>query len=282
MRIARVFPRKTKATPTDDLAFCDVPGLFPPDVDQVDISVAFSWDLQRAVRLANAWEKVAPTRIGGPAIMEPSGDFHPGMYLKPGYVITSRGCPNHCWFCGVWKRDGKLRELPITEGHNILDDNLLACSEPHIRAVFDMLGRQTERAQFTGGFEAERLQEWHVDLLAKLKPRVDQMFFAFDQDGGDRDRDPLIRAGRLLQEAGFTRHHLRCYVLIGHPYDEFYKAERRLRFVWNAGFVPMAMLYRDEKGRKDPGWASFQREWARPAIIKTREKAKGPAANRAQ
>jgi hypothetical protein len=29
MKIARVFPRKTKASPTDELAFYDEPGLFP-------------------------------------------------------------------------------------------------------------------------------------------------------------------------------------------------------------------------------------------------------------
>ena len=70
----------------------------------------------------------------------------PGMYLKKGYVITSRGCPNRCWFCSVPRREGgRLRELPITEGNIVLDDNLLACSRQHIEAVFEMLGRQ-ERA----------------------------------------------------------------------------------------------------------------------------------------
>ena len=39
------------------------------------------------------------------------GDFVPGRYLAPGYVITSRGCPNRCWFCSVWRREGALREF---------------------------------------------------------------------------------------------------------------------------------------------------------------------------
>jgi len=33
--IARVFPRRTRATPTDELAFIGEPGLFPPEVDAV-------------------------------------------------------------------------------------------------------------------------------------------------------------------------------------------------------------------------------------------------------
>ena len=35
MNIARVFPRKTKATPTDSLAFIGEPPLFLPDADEV-------------------------------------------------------------------------------------------------------------------------------------------------------------------------------------------------------------------------------------------------------
>jgi hypothetical protein len=67
------------------------------------------------------------------------------MYLKHGYVITSRGCNNACWFCKVPTREGGLRELPITAGHNILDDNFLGCSEKHIRAVFEMLKTQPKK-----------------------------------------------------------------------------------------------------------------------------------------
>lgn len=49
-------------------------------------------------------------------------------------------------------------ELPITDGYNVLDDNLLACSEKHIHDVFDMLKRQKEKPIFTGGIEAKILK----------------------------------------------------------------------------------------------------------------------------
>jgi len=41
----------------------------------------------------------------------------------------------------------------------VLDDNLLACSAPHIEAVFSMLKRNKKAGpvQFTGGLEAKRL-----------------------------------------------------------------------------------------------------------------------------
>ena len=84
MKIARVFPRRTKATPTDELAFTEPPGLFPPEVDAVHVSVAFTWDLPRAEMLAKEWERVAPVNIGGPATGSRGGDFTPGMYMKKG------------------------------------------------------------------------------------------------------------------------------------------------------------------------------------------------------
>ncbi len=95
--IARVFPRKTKATPVDDYAFIGEPGLFIPDnITEVHVSVAFTWDITEAERIAKAWERIAPVKIGGPAYGDKGGDFIPGMYLKKGYVITSRDSVNVC------------------------------------------------------------------------------------------------------------------------------------------------------------------------------------------
>ena len=268
--VARVFPRRTKATPIDPLAFVGPPDLFPPDVDRVEISVTFTWDLPEAERLAEAWEKVAPVSIGGPATGQAGGDFLPGRYLRPGYTITSRGCPNRCWFCSVWKRESGIRELPITAGWIVQDDNLLACSECHVRKVFAMLARQRRRVQFTGGLEARRLEDWHVDLLASLKPRP-VVFFSFDNRD---DWEPLRVAARKLFEAGFTRqsHRVQCYVLIGYPGDELWTAEERLRATLDLGLTPMAMLWRGESGRTTQQWSAFQRQWARPALIHARGK----------
>lgn len=263
MKIARVFPRRTSATPTDELAFTGEPGLFPLEVDAVHISVCWTWDLPEAERLAREWKPIAPITIGGPATGQRGEDFTPGLYVREGYTITSRGCPNKCWFCSVWKREGTIRELPVQDGWNILDDNLLACSDNHVREVFAMLKRQKHSPEFTGGLEAAILKPWHVAELKALKPK--QLFFAYD---GPEDRDPLHYAGKILLEGGFTRasHALRAYVLVGYPKDTFDAAEARLFECMEAGFLPMAMLYRDAKGERDPEWMKFQRTWARPAI----------------
>jgi hypothetical protein len=269
-RIMRVFPRRTKATPDDSLVCVGWPSIIEliTPWTEAHISVTFSWDVELAERMAEVWQSWADGRtvkIGGPAMGEFGGGFTPGMYLRQGYTITSRGCPNRCWFCGVWKREGQqVRELPIRDGWNVLDDNLLACSEDHVRAVFAMLKRQERRAEFTGGLEAARLKPWHVELLRDLKPK--QFFFAYDTPD---DLEPLRQAGRILLDAGFTvtSHQLRSYVLIGYPRDTFDAAERRLTETVDAGFVPMAMLYRDAIGETTADWRAFQRQWARPALI---------------
>lgn len=228
------------------------------------MSVTFSWDIPAAERLADQWSGVAPVEIGGPAMGTRGDGFEPGVFLQSGYLITSRGCPNHCWFCDAWRRDGETRELPIRDGWNILDDNLLACGEKHIRGVFAMLRQQKERVHFTGGLEAARLEDWHIDLLRELRPK--QIFFAYDDSA---DLEPLIDAGRRLLAAGWTRRgrQLRCYVLIGQPRDSFAAAERRLLQAIGAGFWPMAMLWRGPKEKPRPEWRKFQRAWARPAAI---------------
>lgn len=228
--------------------------------------MAFTYDIPKAEQLAEDWHKAGfAVKIGGPAYNSPGGDFVPGLYLKQGYVITSRGCNNNCWFCAVWHREGHLRELPITEGWIINDDNLLACSERHIKAVFEMLSHQPKRPIFAGGLDSRLLNAWHVDLLREAK--TERMYFAYDTDD---DFEPLVQAGRLLRGGGIidsSGHKLKCYVLIGYPGDTMANAEKRLIDTWRAGFWPFAMQFHDEKGKVPEEWRQFQRTWTRPQIV---------------
>jgi hypothetical protein len=100
------------------------------------------------------------------------------------------------------------------------------------------------------------------------------MFFAYDP--GDA-LETLEHAAKRLFAAGFSpRSHLvRVYVLIGYPKDTLARAEQRLHQILALGFTPMAMLGRaetpsQEKWRPNEHWRTFQRQWARPAIIHAR------------
>jgi len=192
----------------------------------------------------------------------PGGEFFPGMYLRQGVTLTSRGCPNSCPFCLVPKREGKLRELEIRPGNIIQDNNILACSSGHLLKVFAMLRRQ-KQIEFKGGLEASRLTPDICDELASLSIR--SLWFACDTPGA---LPGLKKAQALLNRAGFKRDKLFCYVLIG---DDMQENEGRLRSVWEAGFMPFAQLFQPEKKIiYTREWKQFVRTWSRPAAYKSK------------
>lgn len=260
----RVFPRQTNATPTDANAFYGGPPLWDTGEREVHVSCTFIEDKSKAEWLAKLWDTQGRNvTLGGPAYDDPGGEFVPGRYLTPGYVITSRGCNNACWHCQTWRREGKIRELPITDGWNVLDSNLLQCSYTHIRSVFGMLSRQSERPVFSGGLDAARLEDWHINCLAIAKPQ--RIYFAYDQPD---DYEPLrIAAAKIVAANVCGKHDRMCYVLIGYPKDTLTDAAIRLESVLDLGLTPMAMLYSDGKTKQRPEWRRFQRRWARPALI---------------
>lgn len=266
MKLLRVFPRKTNATPIDDDARFDVPGLFD-EADKVEVSVTFTNDKGRGEHLAEAWRTVTKNvSIGGPAYDDRGGEFEPGKYLKHGYVFTSRGCPNRCWFCYTPKREGEIRELEIKDGYNILDSNLLACSDGHIKRVFEMLKRQKEKPRFTGGLDPALMRPWIAESLKDLKPMT--AYFAYDDP---HDYEHLMDAVKILRDYNILpdkSHSYFCYVLIGYRGDTFDMAQQRLHGVIDLGLIPMAMLYNrgdDQDDKKT--WKKFQREYANKTIV---------------
>ena len=269
MTIIRVFPRRNRATPDDELAFVGDPPLFRPRSGEVHVSCTFTWDKSEAERLARAWARHYGTvKLGGPAYDDAGTEFAPGMYVKHGYTITSRGCPNACGFCFVPKREGELRLLDIRPGWDILDNNILACPRSHIEAVLSMLDEQPKAARFTGGIEAARVEDWFVKRLAKM--RLNILYMAYDRPAA---RVAVARAADMMLDARLKRWQVGCYVLIGHKGDTVGAAMERLAWVKELGITPFAMLFRDEKNTEpQQEWKHLQRSWCRPAAMFAKEK----------
>lgn len=263
--IIRVFPRRTKWTPTDDLAFVGEPPLFEVPQLPVFVSVVFSWDMQKGIDLCMQWDRRTcyPARVGGPAFGKCPDEFTPGQFIKKGVTFTSRGCTKNCPWCLVSRREGKLREIDIVPGHIIQDNNLLACSRPHIEKVFEMLQQQKEPIKFSGGLDIDYLQPWHVDLLRSIK--VDELWVACDTAA---DLKRLDKAADLL--ADFSIEKKRCYVLIGFGDETQDEAERRLEAVYDKGFLPFSQLFRasESKCEHPLGWKALARKWSRPAMYR--------------
>jgi hypothetical protein len=264
MKIARVFPTQTSMSPVDPDSYFGPPDLFTPPYDEIHISVVFTWDLPRAQQLKAQWEHIAPVKIGGPAIHgEPKDGFKAGMYLCKGVTITSRGCPNKCPWCFVNCDLIELDDFP--EGNIIQDNNILACSKPHLEKVFQMLSKQ-RGIDFRGGLDSRLLKDWHIEKLRGL--RIKALWLAYDHPA---TRTYFIKAITKLKKY-FRRDQLRCYVLIGFGKDTIEEAEARLKFVWDVGALPFAMLYRNGRGdypSPTSEWKRLQRKWARPAIYKS-------------
>lgn len=268
-RIIRVFPTRTSYTPDDEYAFVgDPPPLFIPPHDEVHISCVFTWDMDEAERLKYQWEAVTdkPVLLGGPAYHSPVGDFTPGMYVRQGVIFTSRGCNNNCPWCGVRQMEGTLRELPITPGNIIQDNNFLQCSRRHKDAVFDMLRRQRGIC-FRGGLEAELLDDHFVEGVRSL--HIKELWMACDTDAA---LPAFRKACEKLVKAGFRRDQIRCYSLIGRDIE---REEARNREIWNAGAIPFSQLMRDFtriKTAYSKPWRDFERLWQRPAAMRSHMK----------
>jgi len=202
--------------------------------------------------------------VAGPAYDDPGGEFEPGRYMKTGVTITSRGCPKKCEWCVVPQREGRIRELTIKPGWIVQDNNLLACSEGHVRAVFDMLREQPRRCYFNGGLDASFLQPWHVDLFRSI--RLGELWFACDTPQGVKR---LERASRILREIPIAKR--RCYVMLGFNGETIREADRRAQQVYDLGFLPFTQLYRDETDTPWPAdWRGLARKWSRPAAYRDR------------
>lgn len=263
--IARVFPRQTALSPTDDDAYFGPPEVGTPHYSEAHISVTFTWDVYRGYELAEAWKTHADKVIvGGVAVdgesLEP---FAPGKYLQYGVTITTRGCPNKCSFCLTNKTFIEFEDFPT--GNIVQDNNILASSPAHWRRVTDMLKTQ-HKIRFTGGLEAARLNDSHIDDLRNLK--ITELWFACDA------ANALKPLEKIAPKIACFRSKLRCYVLVGKNRSE---ENERLRKVWRLGFYPFAQLYRDREDsitytQEDRQWA---RVWSRPAIYKAVLKREG-------
>lgn len=268
----RVFPGRTPWTPDDEMAFVGYPPLFRPGTPEtpVMVSVVFKWLRKRGEDLARAWsDYYRYVSIGGPAYDGGAGgDFTPGMFLKRGCTITSRGCTKECeWCC---ERNNELRELPIKPGWIVQDSNLLACSEKHIRAVFEMLRAQKRNIYFNGGLDKHFLKEWHRPLFDSIK--IGELWFACDKTS---DLPWLQRAAKLLE--GIPLRKRRCYTMIGggcpeNDLESVDQAERRIEKVFELGFMPFCQLFQPDEGVNtySEEWRKIRRKWSRPAAYMKR------------
>jgi hypothetical protein len=293
MKIIRVFPRKTSLTPTDTFAFSYDPGdeviygppIDAPAADEVHISVVFTWDIERAYKIAEMWRPRYPVvKIGGPALGDKPNGFTPGMYINDRVTFTTSGCNNCCPWCLAWRREGRLQEFEhFPSGCIIQDNNLAQASMLHIEHVFEMLARyqkETRRyAVFSGGIDARIIAygtkddpgkgDKFVELLQESKTK--QLFLAADTEKSiSALRDALEKLEFFGRGPYGLIKKVYCYTLIGFNGETMPQARERLEAVYSAGALPFAQLYQpaDHYIEWSKEWRNFARTWSRPAAMK--------------
>ena len=264
IRVIRVFPRRTLLTPDDPYSFIGDPPMWRPEAEEVHVSCTFTWDIKEVKRLREAWNQYYPTvYLGGPAIDRNGNNFIPGVYIKNGVTFTSKGCNNNCPWCLVPEYEGKLQEIEdFAPGYIIQDNNLLQCSEGHIKRVCKMLRSQRRAAIFSGGIDARLVTDVIAELFRSIK--INQLFLAADTTAS------LLPLQEAVEKLPFLkRDKLRCYVLIGKD-EDIAHSEFRLKRVWEIGCLPFAQLYqpKDKWIEYDSDWKDLNRVWSRPAITK--------------
>lgn len=275
----RVFPERTKWTPDDDMAFVGDLPLEPfrpgaPDTP-VMVSCTFTWWRRRCEQIAESWRThYRSVQVGGPAYDDAGSEFVPGMFLKEGCTITTRGCPKKCGWCSVPKREGALRLLSVHPGWIVQDNNLLASSLPsllyseiearrHFDIVFEMLREQKRACFFNGGLDKHFLKSWHVSYFDSLS--IGELWWACDEPD---DFKWLVRVRDMFSHVPMRK--MRCYTMIGYEGESLAEAERRVERVFELGFMPFTQLYQPpfadvEAKIYGADWKAVNRKWCRPA-----------------
>jgi hypothetical protein len=149
------------------------------------------------------------------------------------WVFTSRGCPNKCSYCTVWKiekerwvnpkwKDQIFMDKPFI---NILDNNLSSIELPHLIDIVDFVTKHKKRVIIASGIDCKFVTKELAEQVAKIKFVRHGMRTAFDRI----EEDGIFqKSTQMLQKAGVKAEDMFAYVLFNFndkPQDANYRAE---------------------------------------------------------
>ena len=187
--------------------------------------------------------------------------------FKSAYGFLTRGCPNHCGWCIVPKKEGNIRKYADIEdfldGRSsavLMDNNVLA--HEHGLKQIEKIARMGIKVDFNQGLDARLITDEVAELLSKVK-WLKPIRMACD----NKSQMPHIEnATRLLRKHKATPSAYFVYMLVKDVADAMIRAE----FLRSLNLDPFAQPYRDFKNNKvDPQARRFARWVNHKAVFKT-------------
>jgi hypothetical protein len=174
------------------------------------------------------------------------------MWDDYGFVFTSRGCPNKCGYCAVWRIEPELYIVPnwkkqISECPKdtimIMDNNLAYFSEEHFIEVCEYCVGKNKRVLFEGGVDCKQLTKEKANVLAKLKKPKNKttcIRIAFDRIKED---GVFQRSLKMLLDAGIKSNYIAAYCLFNFS-DTPQEADYRCQVCTDFNIRPYAQPYK--------------------------------------
>ncbi len=149
------------------------------------------------------------------------------------WVFTTRGCPNKCAYCSVWRieknswTNPNWKQLVSKDSKilSLLDNNISAQDISHVESIADFAVERKLRVLVESGVDCKYVTEDLAVQLAKMKYARHGMRTAFDRI----EEDGIFqKAAEMLQGNGVNPEDMMAYVLFNfddRPQDAEYRTE---------------------------------------------------------
>lgn len=175
----------------------------------------------------------------------PDYNLYPELTKDKAFGFLTRGCPNKCGFCCVWKKEGLVthKVADLNEWWNgqkeiiLLDANILACRQ-HLE-LLEQLAQSGASVDFTQGLDARFINEKNLEILKRIK--IKTIHFAFDFMRNER----RIVKGLKLAKEKLKIDDRKAIVYMLTNFDTNIKDDcYRVKLIQSAGYAPDVRIYR--------------------------------------
>lgn len=195
--------------------------------------------------------------------LQPDYSIYPQIDRKTAYGFLTRGCPNHCKWCVVPKKEGNIRpymdveEIAIEGRTNLIlmDNNILASD--YGLCQIEKIVKLKYRVDFNQALDARLVTDEIARLLAKVR-WIKRIRFGCDTQSQITECE---RAISLLEKHGYKGEYFLYCILM-----DFKESFNRINY-WKSKskkIIPHAQPYRstDIPNQLIPQWQADLARWA--------------------